>query len=101
MMNRHQHLLQILSEECAETIKEISKALRFGTKSCYPGTVEPNSELINIEFMQAMAVWKALIDEGVLREPAQEEMMTVMEKKMARVEEFLEFSRKEGMLVED
>ena len=29
-MNREEHLLTILSEECAEVIKDVSKALRFG-----------------------------------------------------------------------
>lgn len=100
MMNKNQHLLDILSEECAEVIKEVSKALRFGTEDFYPGdpNEETNATLISREFIEAIAVRNMLVEAGVLTIP--EDAYEIGEAKKARVLEYLEYSRKAGMLDE-
>jgi len=49
-MNRSDHLLTILIEECAEVAQAASKALRFGAKNVGPKSTLTNAEIIVHEF---------------------------------------------------
>lgn len=99
-MTKNQHLLQILSEECVEVSKEVSKALRFGTEDFYPGdpNKETNATLISKEFIEAIAVRNMLVEAGVLTIPI--DAGEIAEAKRARVLKYLEYSRNAGMLDE-
>ena len=43
-MNRTEHLLACLAEECAEVAQAVGKALRFGLDDGYPGTDRKNAD---------------------------------------------------------
>ncbi len=66
-MNRKEHLLVILSEECSEVIKEVSKALRFGLENGYPGQSKTNQDNIEDELTDVFAVVEMLLDDGMLQ----------------------------------
>jgi len=98
MLNKNQHLLQILAEECAEVIKEVSKSLRFGTDNERPNTGESNAKLISKEFIEAIAVRNMLVEAGVLVIPL--DAYEIGEAKKVKVLKYLEYSRVAGMLDE-
>jgi len=98
MMNKNQHLLQILAEECSEVIKEVSKSLRFGPEDSYPGKTETNAELISREFIEAIAVRNMLVEAGVLTIPV--DAFEISEAKRAKVLKYLDYSSQKGMVDE-
>lgn len=55
-MNRSEHLLACLAEECAEVQKNVMKALRFGLQGGYPGSEVTNAEAIADELRDLIAV---------------------------------------------
>ena len=100
MMNKNQHLLQILSEECVEVSKEVSKALRFGPEDHYPGdpNKQSNADKISIEFIEAITLRNMLVEAGVLTIPV--DAGEIAEAKRERVLKYLEYSRELGMVDE-
>lgn len=48
-MNKTEHLLTILSEECAEVAQRASKAIRFGLSEVQPGQPEDNDNKRRLE----------------------------------------------------
>lgn len=52
-------LLTIMAEECVETAKRITKALRFGSTEIQPGQPYTNTERISLEFgdIIATSIW--------------------------------------------
>lgn len=91
-MNRLEHLLTILSEECSEIIQECSKSLRFGIDDDFIG--KTNLEKLTIEFNQMLAVVDMLKDEGVHIKIDQ----NIKSAKRDKIEEFLIYSRERGTL---
>lgn len=59
-MNKNEHLLVILMEECAEVAKETSKALRFGMYEVMPGQPRTNRERIMAELNDLYAAIEML-----------------------------------------
>ena len=96
-MTRTEHLLVILSEECAEVAKEVSKALRFGLDDAEPGKPETNREKIASEFNDLFAVMLMLKEEGIF-EDKQLLTLEAIKKKKARVERYLLYSQEVGRL---
>ena len=96
-MNRIEHLLVILSEECAEAQKEVSKALRFGLDDCAPNQSLTNRNKIAIELNDLMAVVEMLIDEGVITSTTAftDKEITI---KKEKVERYLKYSKTAGTL---
>ena len=64
-MNKEEHLLVCLSEECAEIIKSISKALRFGFDDHHPNNLTSNYEAIERELNDLYGVIELLSEAGL------------------------------------
>lgn len=93
-MNRTEHLLCILAEECSEVAQRVSKALRFGLSEVEPGQTKNNAERINEELDDLFGVFTMLIGEEILREPSLDQGIM----KMSKVEKYLKYSREQGTL---
>lgn len=94
-MNRTEHLMVKGMEECAETAKRLSKALRFGLEEVWPDpyenpTGQTNRAIIVREFNDLHAVMRMLglaeLDE------------TAIEAHQVKTESFLNYSRTQGTL---
>lgn len=97
-MNRREHLLTCLAEECTEVGQRVAKALRFGLTEVQAGQPLTNRARISEELRDLVAVVAILIDEGVLDG---DECLTSAEHvdaKRAKIERFMEISRREGVL---
>ncbi len=89
MMNRTEHLLITLSEECSEVSQVACKALRFGLNDIGPGKQENNIRSLERELADVIAVAEML---GLrIREEDKDA-------KMAKVKKYMEYSRKVGTL---
>jgi len=73
-MNKTEHILTCLAEECGEVAKECHKALRFGLDdqvtldpSGPRGTEGPtNRDKIVTEFIDLLGVYQMAVEEGIL-----------------------------------
>lgn len=54
-MNEQEHLLTVLTEECAEVAQRACKAARFGLTEVQPGQTEDNKRRIERELADLMA----------------------------------------------
>jgi NTP pyrophosphatase (non-canonical NTP hydrolase) len=61
-----QEALDILQEECAEVIVEVSKCRRFGIDSVHYRTGEPHRTMLEQEIGDVLALVDILMDQGVL-----------------------------------
>lgn len=101
-MNRKEHLLTIAAEECNEVAQRISKALRFGLTEIQPGQAYTNAERVLHEFADLCAAIETLEQEGHLGKiEVRKDFEARIEAKRAKVEGFLEFSKKCGTLKEE
>lgn len=93
-MNRNEHLLMILAEECAEVAQRVSKALRFGLDEVQPGQDLTNEQRIWNEMNDLAGVSEMLIaargSGGLCRD--------AVDAKKAKVERFLVYSAECGTL---
>jgi NTP pyrophosphatase (non-canonical NTP hydrolase) len=94
-MNRQEHLLTILGEECAEVAQRASKALRFGLGEVQPGQELTNAERIEGELTDLFSVVEMLVDEGHLVLKNRQDAAAA---KRAKVEKFLRLSEQLGTL---
>jgi hypothetical protein len=93
-MNRKEHLLIILNEECTEVAKEVCKSLRFGLEDIMPGQDKTNSHRISLEVADLLGILEMLYEEMHLSRPRPEDI----EAKKNRVEAYLKYSKKVGTL---
>jgi NTP pyrophosphatase (non-canonical NTP hydrolase) len=61
-----QQALDILQEECAEVIVEVSKCRRFGLESRHYKTNIPHKEMLEQEIADVLAMIDILIDQTVV-----------------------------------
>lgn len=105
-MNRKEHLLLIVMEECSELSQAASKAGRFNPldrKTMDPTVIntdpsEPtNADKMEVELNQLLAVIRMLVDEfpDEFRMRRKPEIQTA---KIIKVEQYLEYSRMVGTL---
>lgn len=93
-MTRLEHLLTILSEECAETAQRASKAIRFGLDEIQPGQDRTNAERLMEEYADLVAV--VLMVNRMAKLPAITDEQ--LEAKRMKVEQFLTYSEACGTL---
>lgn len=95
-VNRREHLLTCLGEECVEAAQRVSKALRFGVSEIQPGQDLSNSERLELELRDLFAVACILRREKVLGRfmPTVEEV----DAKEARILKFMAIAREQGVL---
>ena len=89
-MNRQEHLLTILAEECAEVTQEVAKILRFGY-------TEGKKITLQKEVNDLLAALTMLRNEGF----ALSEDTPMLQAKMAKVERYLLESKELGTLTDD
>jgi hypothetical protein len=96
-MNRTEHLLTCLAEECDEVGQRVMKALRFGLTETQAGQPLNNADRIVEELHDLLAVAAILGREGVLANPTmmpQGKIATKLEK----IEKYMAISRAQGAL---
>ena len=95
-MNKTEHLLTCLIEECAEIQKSAAKALRFGLDDHAPdGPVITNSDSIAAECIDLLAVIEMLQDENII--PATNTPQAIQAKK-DKVTKYMEYAKNRGTL---
>lgn len=95
-MNRVEHLLVCLAEECAEVQQAIAKALRFGLDDGYPNGSASNAQDIVREFVDLISVAEMLEAEGVLVLPPNK--LARVEQKKIKVSHYMEYAKERGTL---
>lgn len=91
-MNRLEHLLTILSEECAEVQQAVSKILRFGLEDTPDTLIPTNHEALEMELNDLRAAVEMLREEGLdLRESGGR-----VSNKKNKVEHYLLYSKERG-----
>ena len=94
-MNRTEHLLACLAEECAEVQHAVAKAMRFGLDDGYPGADSTNAQDIAREFADVLAVVEMLEEAGALERQTDAH---AIERKKARVSEYMAYAEQCGTL---
>jgi hypothetical protein len=97
-MNRTEHLLSILAEECVEVAQRATKALRFGLTEIQPGQDKDNAERILVEVADLLATLDMLTEEGHLR--ARYVTDEMIQAKKDRIEHYFKRSRECGAMTE-
>ena len=97
MINRTEHLLICLAEECNEVAQRVSKALRFGLTEVQAGQNRTNAERIMDEFMDLTAVLAMLAEANQL-DMDSSNMEAKLKAKVARVEKYMSIAREQGTL---
>ena len=110
-MNRQEHLLTILGEECSELHQELCKALRFGVYEQQYNNPISNSQRIFKEFNDLIAMVD-MVNESAIKTSFDDASVTLGERglmyrddeliaaKKRKVEEYLLYSKKCGTLQE-
>lgn len=93
-MTRTQLLLIQLAEECNEVAQRVSKALRFGLDEIQPGQVLSNTERVEEEIVDLMAVFELLMVDGVVSSVN----FNKFPAKQRKVEKYLQYSQECGIL---
>lgn len=93
-LSREQHLLIILSEECAEVQHKVSKALRFGLDDHEPEKSITNAEEIAKELGDISGVLAMLVEENILPTISSSHITN----KKIKIEMFLNYSKTRGTL---
>lgn len=96
-MNRLEHLLTILMEECCELAQDVAKAKRFGIHE-QRDLPTSNCERIQKEFNDLLAIIDMLNGEfhlGLYRD------VKLVKAKISKVEKYLKYSKECGTLAND
>jgi len=96
-MNRTEHLLWCLAEECCEVAHRASKAARFGINEIQSGQDKTNQQRLVGEIHDLLSVVGMLVQDGIIAEPNDR---TAIDAKKDKVEKFLKYSMECGTLIE-
>lgn len=97
-MNRTEHLLTCLGEECDEVGQRVAKALRFGLDETQADQPLNNAARIREEMRDLMAVYNILMRENVV--DALDLRPADIDAKLAKIEKYMAISRAQGVLTE-
>lgn len=101
-MKEFEHLLVCLSEECAEVIQAVSKALRFGLDDGYPDRETDNRTDIENEIVDVLAVVTMLDEIGVTNlwnsEGASENIGRSMALKVLKKRKYIDYAKANGTI---
>lgn len=97
-MNRIEHLLTCVSEECAEITQAVDKALRFGLDDGSPDKTTTNAEDIVKELHDLIGVIELLDEAGAIPYVHSIDTQKAIDNKKAKVEKYLEYSKSRGTL---
>ena len=98
-MNRTEHLITCLIEECAEIQKAAAKALRFGLDDHHPD--EPNftnADSIAHEYIDLLAIIEMLGDENII---PQLKTPLLTQPKKDKVIKFMEYAKERGTIIDN
>jgi len=95
-MNRVDHLLWTLAEECAEVAQRASKAARFGLEEVQPGQEFTNAERLMHEYADLIGIMDVLVRDGIITFP--HDFNERVRNKRDRFDKFLERSKEHGRL---
>jgi hypothetical protein len=103
-MNRKEHLLTCLAEECAEVSQRVSKALRFGMDEIQSGQGMTNADRIAEELHDLMSVWSICREEGLFLGQVSRAWShwpddETIDVKRSKIERYMEISIREGALI--
>lgn len=96
-MNKIEHLLTCLAEECAEIQQAISKALRFGLDDGHPEKTTTNAQDIAKECVDIIAIIEMLEDEGILKKIG---TIQAINQKKIQVLHYMKYAKERGTLSE-
>ncbi len=96
-MNKTEHLLSCLIEECSEVIQDACKAQRFGIKDHHPARKKQNKDLLTKEINELIAVAMMLHKEGIIDSITNEK---IQKDKQQRVLEYMQYAKNLGTLKE-
>lgn len=97
-MNREQHLLILLMEECAEVSQRASKALRFGLHEIQKGQDQTNAQRLLNEMIDVSAVSLELVHISAIKNVPLVEWQELVKQKQQRIHEFMKYSHDLGIL---
>lgn len=97
-MNITEHLLECLSEECSEVIKDVSKSNRFGLndRNVLNPTGPTNKERLIDELNDLIGVVNLLVDEGILPKDFVSSEKQIAKKK--KVLKFIDYATSVGAI---
>lgn len=97
-MNKQEHLLVCLAEECAEVTHVVSKILRFGLENRHPKRPElgTNRERLTAELTDVTAIIEMVQKMGLLTEEGIS--WNELDKKREKVEKYMDIARSCGTL---
>lgn len=97
-MNRQEHLLICLAEECSEVGQRVSKCLRFGLNEKQKGQDYNNRERLEQEIKDMLCVINILLNEGMIKnEGCYPNDISIFVKK-SKIEKYMEISKEQGVL---
>jgi len=95
-MNKIEHLLTILSEECGEVIQITSKILRFGEDDHHPSSPQSNGQLLIKELNDILGVVELLEENGF--DVTDFANFDDIEKKKSKVKHYMNYSKEIGKI---
>ena len=97
-MNKTEHLLTCLMEECAEIQKATAKALRFGLDDHAPNSNSTNAEDIASEVNDLIAIIEMLREENIIQNVAQDDVNLAIIAKKEKVRKYMDYAKERGTL---
>jgi len=97
-MNRKEHLLARVAEECNETAQRALKALAFGINEIQPGQTLNNAERLIYEFNDLVAVMQMLRADGHISNLVRSDLIQA---KKDKLEKYLLYCKEVGTLTDE